>query len=146
MTQVSLLKRIQSASLEARKARDSVRAGLLVTLFSEASMVGKNDGNRETTDEETIRVIKKFLKGIEEALAVKAGEPTLTAEKAILEEYLPKQMNDDELKATIATIVSGLPQPVTVKNMGLVMKELNSKYTGLFDGSKASAFVKEALV
>ena len=63
---MSLIQDIKSASLVARKARETKKAESLITLYSEASMIGKNDGNRESTDAETIAVIKKFIKNIDE--------------------------------------------------------------------------------
>jgi len=44
-----LINKIKSDSLEARKARQTDTATLLTTLYSEASMIGKNLGNREST-------------------------------------------------------------------------------------------------
>jgi uncharacterized protein len=143
--ETSLLSTIKAASVEARFARNAIRSSLLVTLFSEASMIGKNAGGRESTDAETIQIVKKFLNGNELALQAKPGDETLLVEKAILEEFLPKQMSDDELKAAIAAFIATMPPPLSPKSMGLVMKELNTKYTGLFDGGKASAFTKAAL-
>ena len=49
-----LINQIKSDALEARKARQTNTATLLTTLYSEASMVGKNDGNRESTDAEVL--------------------------------------------------------------------------------------------
>ncbi|HLP27579.1 MAG TPA: hypothetical protein VK147_02990, partial [Candidatus Didemnitutus sp.] len=63
-----LLQQIRDAALAARKAafgpaaEPQWRKDLLVTLLSEAEMFGKNEANRESTDEEVIGVIKKFLK------------------------------------------------------------------------------------
>ena len=66
---MTLIERIKEDNLAARKNRDQVRATLLTTLFSEAVSVGKNAGNRETTDAETLAVIKKFIKGIDDTLS-----------------------------------------------------------------------------
>ena len=59
---MSLLAQLKKDSLLARKAADGVRATLLSTLIAEAEMVGKNAGNRESTDDEVQQTIRKFLK------------------------------------------------------------------------------------
>ena len=67
---MSLLAQLKKDSLLARKAADSVRATLLSTLIAEAEMVGKNAGNRESSDDEVQQTIRKFLKNNQEAAAV----------------------------------------------------------------------------
>ena len=67
---MSLLTQLKKDSMLARKAVDRVRATLLSTLIGEAEMVGKNAGNRESTDEEVQQMIRKFLKNNQEAVAV----------------------------------------------------------------------------
>ena len=64
-----LLETINQDRNEARKMKYTATATLLTTLYSEAQMVGKNDGNRETTDAEVVAVIKKFVKNIDETLS-----------------------------------------------------------------------------
>lgn len=109
---MSLLDTIKKDQFEARKNKDAVKASLLAALFSEASMIGKNAGNRETTDDETIKVIQKFLKDVQETLdALKlssdARVAVAQAEKAILEAYLPKRASETEVLAEIATLKAG---------------------------------------
>ena len=53
-----LINQIKSDALIARKARKIDTATLLTTLYSEASMIGKNLGNRESTDQEVLQVIE----------------------------------------------------------------------------------------
>jgi len=87
---MSLLAQLKKDSMLARKAADSVRATLLSTLIGEAEMVGKNAGNRESTDDEVQQTIRKFLKNNQEALGViKDAErrAVLEQESAILTDY-----------------------------------------------------------
>lgn len=142
-----LLEKIKNDALEARKARDADKAALLTTLYADSARVGKDDGNRETRDEEVVRMVRKFLTGVEETLA-KVTQPDARAraerEKAILEGYLPSQVTGDALRAVIADIVAGLAER-TPKQMGAVMKALKDKLPGAYDGNEASALVKAAL-
>ncbi len=133
--------------------RDSVKSSLLSTLYSEALNVGKNDGNRETTDKETLAVIKKFLDGVNftiETLQFNSDDKILVAirEKGILSTYIekfqPKQLTTEQLTVIITEIVAGLPEK-SPKQMGAVMKSLKDSYDGMYQGNEASKLVKELL-
>ena len=66
------------------------------------------------------------------------------AELAVIEEFLPKQMSEDETRAAIAAIKTELSAD-GMKDMGRVMGELKSRHGATLDMSKASGLVKEAL-
>jgi uncharacterized protein YqeY len=144
-----LIDQIKADQLRARKDRKTVpnnlRASLLTTLYSEAAMVGKNDGGRVTTDQEVVTVVKKFLKGVEETLAASNGvNTTALYEKQVLMSYLPTQMTDEDLGNAIDEIITNNGFS-GIKQMGLVMKELKAAHGGLFDGKVASILVKAKL-
>ena len=106
---MSLLEQIKRDQLEARKAKDVVRASLLTTLFSEASMKGKSDGNRESTDAECIQVVQKFLKGVNETLeALKFSSDgrvkIAIVEKEILGTYLPQMATEAQVRECVAQL------------------------------------------
>ena len=140
---MTLMQRIKSDQLEARKSRDAVRASLLTTLIGEASAVGKNDGNRETTDAELVAMIKKFLKNVDETLKV-ADTEQARVEKQILAGLLPAQLSNEELAVVVKQIVVDV-NATSPKDMGVVMKALKEQYDGRYDGSAASSIVKQAL-
>lgn len=143
-----LLEKIQQDSLVARKARDGVRAKLLTTLYSEAAMVGKNDGNRVSTDEEVVKVVRKFLKGAEDTLAVitdEAQRAALTVEKGVLEGYMPNVASEADIAAATRDIIAGLAEK-SPKAMGEVMKQLKQRFGAALDGNVASKVVKAQLV
>lgn len=146
---MSLVEKIKKDSLEARKAKDGLRATLLTTLYSEVVNVGKNNGNRDTTDAEAVAVVKKFMKGADETLsALKATtdprHETVLAEKLVLETYLPKQLSEGELKIVVAGLVGALAEKGP-KQMGVLMKQLKEQFEGQYDGQLASKLIKEAL-
>ena len=144
---MSLLAQLKKDSMLARKAADGIRATLLSTLIGEAEMVGKNAGNRESTDDEVQQTIRKFLKNNQEALAVIKDADRRTAleqESAILVAYLPPMASEAEVKAFIADTVAGLADR-SPKQMGAVMGALKAKYGTSFDAKQANAWVKEAL-
>ena len=143
-----LLGELRKMMMKAKLEKDTVKGNLLATLIAEAVMVGKNDGNRETTDAETIAMIKKFLKNVNENLALmdEMGKDKTESlrEKEILESLLPKQLSEEELEKVIVEIVATLPDK-SPRQMGAVMAELKKKYDGQFDGKTASGLVKKAL-
>ena len=140
---MSLLQRIKSDQVTARKEKNAISTSLLTTLLGEASMIGKNDGNRESTDAEVIAVIKKFIKNIDESLKVKPDK-VLPLEKMLLEGYLPQQITGTQLEMTIQGIIVSVGAE-SVRDMGKVMKVLKDSYDGRYDGREASTFVKELL-
>lgn len=143
-----LIDKISQDQVQARKNRDKTLAAILTTLYSEAAMIGKNDGNRKTTDDEVIKIIRKFIKNNEEVLTKISDNPAneyaragLYEENRILENYLPKQLSEKELNMTIGDIVSELDDP-SPRSMGIVMKTLKEKFTGQYDGALASKLTK----
>ena len=67
-----------------------------------------------------------------------------TTLSAVIEEFLPKQMSEEETRAAIAEIKTDLSAE-GMKDMGRVMAELKSRHGATLDMSKASSLVKEAL-
>lgn len=65
----------------------------------------------------------------------------IAAEYAILSEFLPQALSQDEVEAMIDSIVAKLDSP----QMGLVMKELSPQIKGRFDGKLASQLVQQKL-
>ena len=146
---MTLLEKIKQDNIAARKAKNTVKFALLTTLVSEISNIGKNDGNRETTEPESIAVVKKFIKGVDEtlkALEFSSNSRVLVAieEKKILESYLPTQLSEIELTAVVDQIISTLADR-SPKQMGVVMKRLKEMHDGRYDGKIASGIIKSRL-
>lgn len=147
---MSLLVKIKSAQLQARKDRNTVAANLLTTLIGEAEAIGKNAGNRDTTDLEVVAVIKKFIKNINELVGVlQPGQSDIAiaqanTEKTLLEQYLPTQLSGEELKAVLVMISTELGAH-TLRDMGRIMKVLKERYDGQYDGAAASTLIKVVL-
>ena len=152
---MSLMNKLRVDNLKARKEKNAVIANLLTTLVSEAAMIGKNNGNRETTDEETLRVVKKFLDNAVETrdLLIKNGanpnratcdwQPIdgVNLEINILKSYMPEQLTPNALRDLIVTFKSENPGA----NMGTIMKHLQTYWSGCYDGKLANQIAKEVL-
>jgi uncharacterized protein YqeY len=143
---MTLLQEIKADQLTARKNRDTIRATVLTTLIGEASAIGKNDGNRISTDEEVSAVIRKFIKNIDESLQalstqnVPNAREALKQERIILSAYLPQQLTETALVAIIQQIIDN-----GAAKIGDIMKPLNAEHKGLFDGKMAKAIIEKLL-
>ncbi len=138
-----MLAQIKADYLQARKDRDTVMVKLLSTFINDAEMIGKNDGGREVTESEVVALLKKYIKNLEETLAVVQDENTVL-EKGMLETYLPTQLSADDITAIVLDQieVEGYDSP---KQMGAIMKFLKQNYDGQFDGKVASQIAREQL-
>ena len=143
-----LIDQIREDMIAARKGTDAVAKSLLVTLYSEATRVGKDKRNGATTDEEAVAVIRKFLANSEETarLLQARGKPVSEQirEQEILKAYLPTQMTEQALTQAVREIVAEL-NVSGAKAMGAVMAELKARHAGAYDGKLASQVVKSVL-
>ena len=105
---------------------------------------------KETDDEDIKKLIKKMIKQRSESIEVykKNNRNDLLeieqGEVAILAEYLPKQLSDEETKKICSDIVSSLGAS-SIKDMGKVMGELKKNYADKVDFAKAGMILKELL-
>lgn len=141
------LETLKADLLKARKEKNAVTSALLTTLLSDIQKKAK-DELREVTNDDFLSTIKKFVKGVNQAIedCAKVGRDStqLKIELAILMEYLPKQLEAESLKGEIYKIIVGL-EDQSAKAMGTVMKELKAKFDGQFDNKTASMLVKSML-
>jgi uncharacterized protein YqeY len=102
------------------------------------------------TEADVIQVLQKMVKQRRDSIAtyVGGGRQDLAdkeaAEIAVIEEFLPKQMGEDEMKAAIAALIKevGAAGP---KDMGKVMGPLKQRFGAQMDMGKASTVVKQLL-
>ena len=146
-----LIEKIYQDMMQARKDNNAVAKNLLVTLYSEASMVGKNKRNGPSTDEEVVAVVKKFLNNSAEFISLMESRGMSAEiqhqESAILNLYIPQQMDREALQKAVEDVIlsSGIKTP-DPKSMGVVMAKLKELFNGQYDGKMASEVVKSALI
>lgn len=120
------------------KFQDAEAKSLLRVIIGDFSRMGTPENNygKNLSDDEIIRLLKKFK---EEAVEMKND-----TEVYILDQYLPKMLDETELTDAIKEIITsnGLSG---MKDMGKVMGELKSKYGSNYDGKLASQIVKNSL-
>jgi uncharacterized protein len=101
-------------------------------------------------DAEVVAILQKMVKQRRESIATyeKAGRTDLAeqekAEIAILDGYLPKQMDEAQMKAAVAAVVAELGA-AGPKDMGRVMGALKERFAGQMDFGRASGALKELL-
>ena len=122
---MSVINRLKTVALELRKNRSPLGA-VMQFHVAELEKIGKNKGNRETTEDEAVQYLKKAVQKLEE----NAGNPD---EIVILEAFLPQMVGEDELRQFIA----GLNET----NKGLVLKAVREHYGARVDMKMASGLV-----
>lgn len=97
-----------------------------------------------------VEVLQKMVKQRRESIEMyeKGNRPELAAaeaaEVAVIERFLPRQMDEGQTAAAIETIKAELGAS-GMKDMGRVMAELKARHGAVLDMSRASAAVKAAL-
>lgn len=111
---------------------------------------GQSTGKDRAEDGDILQLLQKMIKQRRESETTyrDAGRPELadkeTEEIAIIEEFLPAQMSDDEVKAAVKAVVDEIGAS-GLKDMGRTMAALKQKYAGQMDFGKASGLVKAEL-
>lgn len=132
----------------AMKNRDSLRLEVLRLVKKYIQELETSVGHSgEATDVEILKIINKLVKqGKDAAEQYKsAGRTDLfdieMQQVAVLEEYLPKQLSEDEISIEIDKVMS----ETGTTNMGVLMKELNTRLAGRADGKTISRILKTKL-
>jgi len=146
---LSLREKINSAVKDAMKAKENKKRDALRLLTSAFKQI-EVDERRELSDEDVMKIIQnKVKKGNESAHQYKeAGREDLMQieldEIQFYEEYLPKQLNDDELTVAIKKVIEKVGA-TTMKDMGKVMGVASKELAGLADGKRINQSVKSLL-
>jgi len=139
-----MINRIKKEQLQARKSKNKLKGGILTALLSEIIAIGKNAGNRETSEQEAVKVIKKFNDNAKETLKLVKDQDKiniLNQEVKIYESFLPKALSEDETSKIIDDIFSKIEKP----NIGLMMKELKVNHVEGLDMGLANKIIKQKL-
>lgn len=146
---MNLLEKIDADLKNAMKTGDTVRAGTLKMLKSDIAYE-KGKTGKDLTDELLIEIvsrsakrrrdsIKEFQKGNRQDLVDKE-----TKELAIVEEYLPKQMSEEEIDNYISEKLASLGA-VTQKDIGRVMGEIMKDLKGKADGGVVKTILSKKI-
>ena len=148
---MSLFDQISKDIIAAMKAKDKVRLDTLRNikklLLEAKTAPGAND---ELSDADALKIMQKMVKQGKDSAEIYASQNRADladaelAQVAVIEEYLPKQLSEDELRERLKAIIAetGAQGP---KDMGKVMGTASKQLAGLAEGRTISAIVKELL-
>lgn len=148
-----LRQRLTAEMKEAMKAGDKAKLAtvrLIQAALKDKDIEARGLGKEPLSEEEIFSLLQKMIKQRNESATVydQGGRPELAegerAEAAIIAQFLPQQMDEDETRAAIQAAIAetGAASP---KDMGKVIAALKGKYAGRMDFAKASGLVKGML-
>jgi hypothetical protein len=144
---------IKAAQLAAMKAGDKPARNaisLIQAAIKNRDIEARTSSAAIEDDALVVEVLQKMVKQRRESIAMyeQGGRPELAeaeaAEVAVIERFLPTQMDEPQTRAAIDRIKTELGA-VGMKDMGRVMAELKARHASELDMSKASGLVKAAL-
>lgn len=145
---------IKAAQVSAMKSGDKARTATIRLVQSALKNrdIELRTGSGAPADDDMLvtEVLQKMVKQRRESVELyeRGGRQELadaeSAEIAVIEGFLPRQMSEEEAKAAIDSIVAETGAS-SVKDMGKVMAALKERHAGRMDMSKASGLVKARL-
>lgn len=152
---MSLREQVNADMKDAMKSGDKKKVAtlrLMNAAIKDKDINSRADGHDSalTPDSGIMELFIKMVKQRQDSItAFDAGaRPELAAaerdEMAIIQHYMPMQMNDDEAKAAVAGVIAAVGA-TSVKDMGKVMAELKTKFAGQMDMAKVGGIVKSLL-
>ncbi|WP_264212783.1 GatB/YqeY domain-containing protein [Leisingera thetidis] len=146
--------RVNQALKQAMKDKAAERLctlRLINAAIKDREIAARADGEEGGIDEgEILAILGKMTKQRKEsARAYEEGGRLDLAERelgeiAIIEEFLPQQLSDDEVDEAITAAVAETGAE-SIRDMGKVMGALKARYTGQMDFGKAGPMVKDQL-
>ena len=147
---MSLQKEVMEQMKAAMKSKDKVALESLRALKSEFLLANTSGGNTELSKADELKIVQKLVKQRKDSAAIfveqdrdDLADPEL-AQAKILEQFLPQQLSEEELKKVIGEIVSQTGAS-SMRDMGKVMGIASKQLGGKADGKAISMVVKEML-
>lgn len=139
---------------QAMHAKDELTTStlrLMIAALKDRDIAARGKGNKDgIPEDEILSMMQTMIKQRQESIKMyEAGKRMDLAEREaaevkIIESFLPKQLDETEIKAAIETAVVAVGAG-GLKDMGKVMAELKTRYVGQMDFAKASGMVKDRL-
>jgi uncharacterized protein YqeY len=152
---MSLREKLSTDMKEAMKAGEKKKLAtirLMLSAVKEKDINSRTEGHDSAliSDAGIMDVLTKMVKQRQDSIAAfdQGGRPELAQnekdELTIIQSYMPKQMDEADAKAAVAEVIKAVGA-TSVKDMGKVMAELKSKFSGQMDMGKAGGIVKALL-
>jgi uncharacterized protein len=152
---MQLRDRIPTALTDAMRAKEVDRLSTLRLINAaikdrDIAMRGTADEAAGLSDADVLAIMGRMVKQRQEsARAYEEGGRLELAEKElaeikVIEEFLPRQLSDAEAESAVDAAIAAVGA-TSIRDMGKVMAELKTKYTGQMDFAKAGPMVKSRL-
>jgi uncharacterized protein YqeY len=149
---MGVLSTLSEEMKNAMRSKDSLKLESLRAIKSAVLLAQTSGGGNsgELTDEDAIKLLQRLVKQRKESAAIfrDQNRPDLAeteeAQAAIIEEFLPVQMSDDELESTVGLIIE-TSEASGMKDMGKVMGMASKQLAGKADGKRIADTVKKML-
>jgi uncharacterized protein YqeY len=137
----------------ALRARDKRRTGtlrLILAAIKDRDIDARGNGNGQISEQDIMALLQKMIKQREESAKIYDDNDRSEladqerAEIAIIDEFLPQAMGDEDVLAAISAAIE-VTGATSLRDMGKVVAELKGKYPGQIDFGKASKTVKGLL-
>ena len=124
---------------------------LILAAIKDKDIPNRTENSREgISDADVLVLLAKLIKSREDSIAMyrQGGRQDLvdaeTAEIAVIREFQPKQLDETETEAAVASALAEVGA-ASIKDMGKVIGLLKQKFAGRMDFAKASGLVKAKL-
>ena len=150
---MEIVDKIDKSLTDALKNKDQDRALTLRSIISQKKqkeIEKRTQDKKNITDEDMILILNKMVKQRRESIELykQGGRQDLvdkeTKELKIIQEYLPEQLSEEEIKKICEQAINNL-KASSLKDMGKVMGIIKSKYKGSVDLSIAGKILKDKL-
>jgi uncharacterized protein YqeY len=150
MLREAIIERMKTA-MRAKDTRTLSTVRLIMAALKDRDIAARSDGDRpQIPDSEILRLLQSMVKQRRESIALyeKGNRPELARQEgeeiAVIESFLPQQMDDAGIEAAAKTAIAE-SGAAGIKDMGKVMSVLRERHTGVLDMAKAGAVVKRLL-
>ena len=146
---MSMKSQITDAMKDAMRAKDKPRLGAIRLMLSEVNRI-EVDERIEIDDERLLAILDKMIKQRRDSITQyeAAGRDELAAieiaEIAVIQDFLPTALTEEEINAMIAVAIAETGAE-SMRDMGKVMGILRPQIQGRADGGAVSGLVKVAL-
>lgn len=146
---MSTLEKIKAERVSAMKAGKVVRKDTIGLILAGIKQV-EVDTRKELSEADVIQILTKMVKQRQESITQyeQANRQDLAdkeiAEKVIIEEFLPQQISEDEVRAKVSEAITSTGA-TSIKDMGKVIALLRADLVGKADMGFVSKLVKDSL-
>jgi uncharacterized protein len=138
-------------AMRAKDARTLSTVRMILAGVKERDVAARGSGNQEgIADPEILRLLQAMIKQRRESIELyrQGKRPELAQQEedeiAVIESFLPQQMNDDQMAAAAKAAIAETGA-AGVKDMGRVMGVLRERHAGVMDMARAGAVVRRLL-